>query len=157
MLLIIVGEKLDEIDKKILAILVGEGVVSALDIARRMNKSNSTISYRIKKLEQEGIIEGYMPRVNAKKAGYAVTALLLVTVNSGKVSDVVESLGDIKYITQVYQYLTSYGLILILMAKDLETLSKKIDSQISRISGIRDIQTHILTKMYRNIQIPLGD
>ncbi len=146
---------MDEVDKTILRILVGEGMLSALDIAQRMNKSNSTISYRIKKLEQDGIIEGYMPRVNAKKAGYAATALLLVTVNPGKISDVVESLQNIKYVTQLYQYLTSYGLVLILMAKDLETLSNLIDSQISRISGIKDIKTHILTKMYRNIQIPL--
>ncbi len=148
---------MDELDKAILRILVGEGMTSAVSIARLTNKANSTISYRIKKLEQEGIIEGYMPRVNASKAGYAATALLFVTVNPGKVSDVVASLENIKYITQIYQYLTSYGLVLIVMAKDLEVLSSRIDNPISRISGIKDIQTHILTKMYRNIQMPLSD
>lgn len=149
--------ELDELDKAILRILLGEGMVSPLEIARRMNKANSTVSYRIKKLEQEGVIEGYIPRVNAKKAGYAVSALLLLTVNPGRISDVVASLENIKYITQIYQYLTSYGLVLILMAQDLEALSNRIDNQISRISGIKDIQTHLLTKTYRNIQIQLSD
>ncbi len=148
---------MDELDEAILRILVGEGMIPVLNIARRTNKATSTISYRIKKLEQEGIIEGYIPRVNAKKAGYNAVSMLFVNANPGKLSDVIESLEKIKYITQIYQYLTSYGLVLILMTKDLETLSDRIDNQISRISGIKDIQAHILVKMYRNIQMPLSD
>lgn len=75
---------LDEIDVKILEILQTNGRTRRNDIAEAVGLSTPSVSERMRKLEEMGIITGYYARVNAKKLGKDVTAFVLVTVDSSK-------------------------------------------------------------------------
>lgn len=75
---------LDEIDVKILEILQSNGRTRRNDIAEAVGLSTPSVSERMRKLEEMGIITGYYARVNPKKLGKDVTAFILVTVDSSK-------------------------------------------------------------------------
>jgi Lrp/AsnC family leucine-responsive transcriptional regulator len=60
---------LDENDKEILKILQKNCKTPIKQIANELRVSQSTIHYRIKKLEAEKIIEGYYAKVDAAKLG----------------------------------------------------------------------------------------
>jgi|TARA_B100000315_G_C14578899_1_gene589400 DNA-binding Lrp family transcriptional regulator len=62
--------KLDNIDKKILQILVNNARMTTIDIAERIKTTEMVVRYRIKKLEESKIILNYRAFVNVSLLGY---------------------------------------------------------------------------------------
>ncbi len=61
---------LDDTEKKIIAILCENARLPIVDIAKRIQIPPHVAVYRLKKLEREGIILGYRPKININKLGY---------------------------------------------------------------------------------------
>jgi Lrp/AsnC family leucine-responsive transcriptional regulator len=75
---------IDEIDVKILEILQRDGRTKRNDLAETVGLSLPSVSERLKKLEDGGIITGYFATVDHKKLGRDITAFIFVTVDSSK-------------------------------------------------------------------------
>ncbi len=75
---------LDDIDLKILDILQKRGRTRRNDLAEAVGLSIPSVSDRLRKLEESGIIQGYFAKVDPKKLGKDITAFILVTVDSSK-------------------------------------------------------------------------
>jgi DNA-binding Lrp family transcriptional regulator len=69
---------LDEIDAEIIKILQEDCRVSLEYIANKLGVPKSTIYYRIRRLEEEGIIEGYYAKINFEKLGKDFLTITLV-------------------------------------------------------------------------------
>lgn len=67
---------IDKKDKEILHMLVKDAKVSVKDISTRLDSPITTIYSRIKKLEDNGIIKGYKPVLDASKLGRPTTAFI---------------------------------------------------------------------------------
>jgi Lrp/AsnC family leucine-responsive transcriptional regulator len=74
---------MDEFDQKILEILNENARTSYREVARKLKVSLSTISNRIKKLEDGRVIERYIPVINQEKLGYALTAIINMKISYG--------------------------------------------------------------------------
>jgi Lrp/AsnC family leucine-responsive transcriptional regulator len=70
--------EIDETDRQILRILQSEARTTREEIAKRLGLSKSTVHYRIKKLEESGIIEGYYAKLNPARLGRGYEAVTLV-------------------------------------------------------------------------------
>ena len=66
---------LDELDVKILRLLNADARKSYRDIAKATDASISTVSSRVRKLEDLGVITGYVPVLNEARLGYDVLVL----------------------------------------------------------------------------------
>ncbi len=75
---------LDDIDVKILDILQKSGRTKRNDLAAAVGLSLPSVSDRLKKLEENGIITGYFTTVDYKRLGKDITAFIFVTVDSSK-------------------------------------------------------------------------
>lgn len=75
---------IDEIDAKILEILQRSGRTRRNDLAETVGLSLPSVSDRLRKLEDHGIITGYFATVDPKKLGRDITAFIFVTVDSSK-------------------------------------------------------------------------
>ena len=75
---------LDDLDIKILNILQRNGRTKRNIIAESIGLSIPSVSERLHKLEERGIIEGYYTKLNKKAFGYDITAYILVTIESSK-------------------------------------------------------------------------
>jgi Lrp/AsnC family transcriptional regulator, leucine-responsive regulatory protein len=73
--------ELDEIDWQILSILQVEARISFKELGQRIGLTGTAIAERVRKLEDEGIIEGYSIRLNREKIGLPVTAFFKLRVN----------------------------------------------------------------------------
>lgn len=69
--------ELDELDRKILNVLFGAGQESIESVARTIREPRSTIDLRLKKLEERGVIAGYIYLINAPKFGILTYRLLI--------------------------------------------------------------------------------
>ena len=71
---------MDHIDDKILMILKRNGKASATEISKVVGLSIPAVAERIRKMEHNGIIEGYGAKINRRKTGYNVTAFIMVNL-----------------------------------------------------------------------------
>jgi DNA-binding Lrp family transcriptional regulator len=84
---------LDELDIEIIRSLNDNARKSFRDIAKELQVSLTTISNRVKALEKSGVIQGYMPIVDATKLGYDIMAVIGIKVIHGKIVDTEKDLA----------------------------------------------------------------
>lgn len=72
---------LDEVDWQILSILQTEARISFKQLGQRIGLTGTAIAERVRKLEDEGIIEGYTIKLNREKIGLPVMAFFKLRVN----------------------------------------------------------------------------
>jgi len=149
--------KLDDIDKKILIELQNSGRESASRIAERINVSVPTITERIRKLEDGGVILGFQAIVDPVELGLDVSAI--ITVISGSSQYYKEVTIEAKKTSEVVQCFSTTGngshtlLVTTKNSNTLEELLRKIQSW----PGVTRTETQIILSSYKNgIIIPVG-
>ncbi len=75
---------LDDLDIKIINILQKKGRTKRNEIAESVGLSIPSVSERLHKLEERGVIEGYFAKVNRKAFGYDIMAYIHVNMESSK-------------------------------------------------------------------------
>jgi Lrp/AsnC family transcriptional regulator, leucine-responsive regulatory protein len=68
----------EEIDRKILSLLAGDGRMSFTDLARQTGLSVSATHQRVRRLERRGLIRGYAAVINPAEAGLSLTAFVSI-------------------------------------------------------------------------------
>jgi len=79
--------KLDEIDKKIIKQLKTNARLTNLEIGEKIKLARNTIKYRIKKLEETGIIQGYKLFCHPQKIDYQSYKLLISMNNISQMKE----------------------------------------------------------------------
>jgi len=73
---------IDRIDRKILDTLQREGRLPMTELAQRIGLTTSPCTERVKRLEREGVIEGYHARVNPEALGRPLLVYVELTLSS---------------------------------------------------------------------------
>ena len=149
--------KLDEIDYKILAELQNSGRESASNIAANIKVSVPTITERIKKLQENGVILGFQAILNPSELGLDVSAI--ITVISGSSQYYKEVTIEAEKTSEVVQCFSTTGngshtlLVTTRNSNTLEDLLRKIQ----RWPGVTRTETQIILSSYKNgIVLPLS-
>ena len=74
----------DALDIKILDILQKQGRTKRNQVAEEVGLSIPSVSERLKKLEENHVIEGYYAKLDKKAFGYDIMAYILVVMESSK-------------------------------------------------------------------------
>ncbi len=85
--------KLDELDIEILRSLNESARKSFRDIAKELHVSLTTVSNRVKAMEKEGVIQGYMPIVDSTKLGYDIMVVIGIKVIHGRIVETEKDLA----------------------------------------------------------------
>jgi len=78
------AEKLDSVDLQILEILQSRGRTKRNELAEKVDFSIPSISERLRKLEQNGVIRSYNAVLDPQKIGLTLTAFISVISESSK-------------------------------------------------------------------------
>ncbi len=90
--------EIDAVDTKILNALVNNARIRIADLARLVRLSAPTVSERIKRLEEAGVIEGYTLTLNPKALGLPIATWLRIRPLPGnlhKVADILRGLPEV--------------------------------------------------------------
>ena len=90
--------RLDATDVRILDALIHDARTRIADLARSVGLSSPSVSERIRRLEEAGVIEGYTLAINPKALGLPVAAWLRIRPIPGqlqKVADILQGLPEI--------------------------------------------------------------
>ncbi|MEM8588215.1 MAG: Lrp/AsnC family transcriptional regulator [Pseudomonadota bacterium] len=120
---------LDAIDLALLQALSSEARLSIAALARRVGLSAPSVSERLKRLEEMGVIEGYVAQINPRALGYHLAAWLRIRPIPGqlpKVAEIVRSLPQIVSCDRVTGEDCFIARALVRSVEDLESLIDKI-------------------------------
>lgn len=141
---------LDETDRRLLAMLQRDCRVPLQEVAEILGVPKSTVHYRIRKLEQDGIVEGYHAKVNAARLGYDYLAVVLVRAKYGPKyhEKVGRRLAKVPGVSAVYYVLGDIDFIVLIRAKDRDDYMQKL-SQLSSMTDIERTSTQIVAKVMK--------
>jgi Lrp/AsnC family transcriptional regulator for asnA, asnC and gidA len=140
---------LDEIDLGIIGILLKDGSKNLSEIASIMKVGIATVHRRLKRLKDEGVVEGYTLLVNPKKLGLNVIAVVEMKIDAGNEAGVLKEVEKIEAITEIYKISGQFELSLKIKAFDLDNLNKVLNT-IKGIKGIQALNTNIVLEVIRD-------
>mgnify|MGYP001101421269 CR=1 FL=1 len=135
--------KIDDKDTQILKHLLLDSRQSARQLSLRMGVSTVTMISRIKKLEQQKIIQGYSVRLDHELLGYTITAIIEITTNQGKMLEIENVISKKENVIAVYDITGNADTMIIAKFKNRKTLSDFI-KKISAMPNIRNTVTHVV-------------
>ncbi len=91
---------LGAVDARIVALLADNARIATAELARSVGLSAPSVAERLRRLEDSGVIEGYMARIAPAAIGYPVSAWLRVRPVPGELKRVAEIIRSIPEITE---------------------------------------------------------
>lgn len=121
---------LDRVDAKLLAALAEDARISVAELARRVGLSPPSVSERLRRLEESGVIEGYTVRINPAALGLPVAAWLRVRPVPGEMKRVAEILQGLQEIVECDRVTGEDCFIARVHLKSMSHLEEVIDAVI---------------------------
>ncbi|MDZ7876552.1 MAG: Lrp/AsnC ligand binding domain-containing protein [Saprospiraceae bacterium] len=150
--------ELDEVDKKILAILMRNAKTPYTDIAKNIHVSSGTVHVRMNKLEQMGIVTGATLSIDYTKLGYDISAFLGIYLDkSSFYDDVSEQLKNIPEVVAAHYTTGIYSIFAKIICRDTAHLKEILHDKIQKINGIQRTETFISLQESINRPISIGD
>ena len=148
--------KLDSIDYNILAELQKDGRKSASHIAEKINVSIPTITERIKKLQESGVIIGFQVIVNPTSIGLDVSAIItIISGSSQHYKKVTLEAEKTREVVQCFSTTGNGSHTLLISTKNSETLEELL-RKIQSWPGVTRTETQIILSSYKNgIMLPM--
>lgn len=122
-------------DERLLSILRTNARTSVSDLARLLNLSRSTVQTRIARLEQTGVIKGYVVEYGDKLVSTLVSAHVSIKVKQKLTTKTNVELKQIPQISELYAISGEYDLIAVVQAQSTEQLSHLLDD-IGNLDGV---------------------
>jgi DNA-binding Lrp family transcriptional regulator len=116
----------ENFDRKLVNALLGDGRASLRSLGEDLDVSVTTVSNHLSDLEDEGIINGYTPKVDYDALGYDVTAIIQLKVEGSSLPDVTESLKEHKQMISVYEVTGDYDIIAVGKFTDTDGMNAQI-------------------------------
>jgi len=152
-------EQIDEISLKILKILQERARIPNVDVARKVGLAPSAVLERIRKLENQGFIDGYEVRLNPKQFSRSLVAFIVIGIR--KLSDekaVGGRLAEIPGVQEVH-YITGEDSFLIkIRVADNQELGRFIRDEIASINAVISTRTSVVLSTYKETaKIPITE
>ena len=134
--------KVDNIDLKILEILMQDAKKPYTEVAKKAFVSGGTVHVRMNKLEEAGIVEKTTLKVNYAKLGYDITAFIGIFLQKSALYDqVMAKLKAIPEITSIHYTTGNYSMFTKIHCKDTNHLKVVLHDKIQQVEGI-DVADH---------------
>ncbi len=150
---------LDRKEREILHILQTEGRISNVELAERVGLSESPCFRRVKKLEEEGFIDGYLARLDQRKLGLQVTAFVQVSLEKDDRSQraFMTRVEAEEHIVECHAMSGSHDFLLKVVARSMDHFSELSMQRILKFPGVKNMESNFSLMAIKQSQVmPLG-
>ncbi|MBS4098055.1 MAG: Lrp/AsnC family transcriptional regulator [Sulfuricella sp.] len=142
--------ELDRYDQHILEVLQEEGRISNQELADRIGLSPSPCLRRVRTLEESGLIAGYRALLDAKKLGYALMALIHISMDRHTPERFTNFETKIAELPEVLECLLVTGqdadYQLKVVVRDMDAYQELLLNRITRIEGVSGVHSSFVLR-----------
>ncbi|MEA2670890.1 MAG: Lrp/AsnC family transcriptional regulator, leucine-responsive regulatory protein [Chloroflexota bacterium] len=132
---------LDRIDRRILEVLRDDGRISIAALAERVGVSRANAYTRLLRLREEGVIEGFTARVNSRRMGLGIAALVLLSVRQPDWRALRNELFEMPEVEYCALTTGTHDALILVRATDVETLRDVVLERLQSLPMVQGTQT----------------
>ena len=133
---------MDELDRKIIALLQVDGRASNAKIAREVGVSEGTVRRRLRRLVQDDVIK-VIAVPNLEKLGYGTTALIGLQTGPGRSDSVGDAIAKMEESHYVAVTTGAYDVFVWAGLESAESLGDFLRTKIGDIEGVQRTETFV--------------
>ncbi len=142
-------DRIDEIDARILELLQERGRIKRNVIAEEVGLSLPSVSERMRKLEERGVITGYSAHLNPKRLHFDIAAFIRVRVDGSENYAVfVENACSLPEVLEVHSITGDGSHILKIRVRNTEALERLL-FKIQRWAGVHGTLTSMVLSTFK--------
>ena len=149
---------LDKFDLQILSILNRDSRSSLQDISLQVGLSTTPCWTRIKRMEIDGVIQGYTVRIDPAAIGFSETVMVQVTLENHSDDTLFKfgkALEDIPEVLDAYLISGDYDYLIRLAVRDTRDYERLLREQLYKLPGIRHSKSRFVLRRLKESTIPL--
>ncbi len=139
---------LDDTDRSIIRVLENDARTSLRRIAEEVGVSLGTVSNRVKKLEESGIIKGYRVILDADQVGWGLNVVIGLRIQKGRLIEIQEKIARDPRVYGVYDVTGDFDSMIIARARDRSDLDDLLKNVLSMDGVVRSV-THLVLKVVK--------
>jgi len=147
------SRELDRIDQRILEELESDGRLSIVELATRVNLTNTPCSERVKRLERSGYISGYRAILNMEQLGLGhltvVQVSLAATAGDNSLDAFNEAVGTVPEIETCLMIAGSFDYLLIIRTRDISHFRQVLGEKINKLPGIHQTNSFAVMEVVK--------
>lgn len=140
---------MDTLDRQLLSLLRTNARLSIAALAHRLKVSRGTVSNRISKLENSGVIVGYSVKLRPDATPNLIVAWMSILIEGNDSRTVIASLLGEPGVTAIHSTNGRWDLLVELQAENLTVLSEILE-RVRLIKGISNTETSIHLSSFKN-------
>jgi Lrp/AsnC family leucine-responsive transcriptional regulator len=144
--------KLDRLDRKVLNELQRDGRISNVDLATRVNLSESACLRRVRALEQAGLIERYVALLDQKKVGLSGTVFVHIVLRREEQSELAAfeaAIQNIPEVMECYLMTGEFDYLLRLVVSDMADFERLHNDALTRLPGVSRVNSSVAIRTVR--------
>ncbi|MDR9412178.1 MAG: HTH-type transcriptional regulator Lrp, partial [Haloferacaceae archaeon] len=116
----------EHLDAELINALLADGRASLRSLAEELDVSVTTVSNHLRDLEDDGVIQRYVPKIDYDALEYDVTAILQLKVEGNAIGEITDRLREEKQMISVYEVTGDYDIIAIGKFVDTDGMNDQI-------------------------------
>ena len=145
-------EGLDELDQKIVRLLIQNARMSYSEIGQLVGVSRVAVKMRIQSLERRGVIEEYTAVINPQKISGAVSCYFEIETKPDTFAQVTEILRQNETITQIYRVTGKNKLHVHAVAASGDELEQLMQEVIDPLPGVISSSCNMILSRIKDIK-----
>jgi Lrp/AsnC family transcriptional regulator for asnA, asnC and gidA len=143
--------QIDEIDNKIVNLLMKDGRMSAAEIARQIgNISERAVRYRVDRMIADGLFK-VSAIINPKAIGFTVIADVFIEVETGLIFEVAEKLTDYDCVSYVACSIGERDISVQVVGHSTDEVYSFVTEVIGKVPGVRKTTTSIVPRVLKDV------
>jgi Lrp/AsnC family leucine-responsive transcriptional regulator len=139
-------DKLDRYDRMILQTLQENGRASNVELSDKASLSPPQCYRRVRRLETDGIIRGYMAQVDPAMIGLGVVAFVNLNIDREQFRQVrvlEKAIRQFPEILECYTISGDFDYLLKVVASDLKSLSSFLTDRLMQVPGVSGVRSTV--------------
>ncbi len=150
---------MDKTDTAILRELQRDARLSNVELAQRINLSESATLRRVRALEESGIISRYVALLNAQKAGFPTNVFVNITLHRQDQKDLLafeQAVRGVPEVMECYLMTGESDYLVRVACRDAADFERLHSQHLTRLPGVARVQSSFALRVVRRMtELPI--
>lgn len=147
---------LDSTDHAIISALCEDARLSQRQLAAKVGVAQGTITNRLRRLESDKIIQGYVPLLDAEAVGWSMTVMAGLRIAKGEMIKVQQKIAADPRVFSVYDVTGDWDSMVLARVQDRQDLDD-LTKTVFTLDGITRSYTHVVLNTVKEMGVRLPE